>query len=59
MRRTALKREADCAHSSSLNPHNSSWKGRSITRMFLELDFRDKIEVEREMAVSRAGGESI
>ena len=47
------------AYNSLLNPYNGSWKGRSITRMFLELGFRDKIEVECEIAFSRAGGESI
>ena len=53
MKRTVFKHEADCAH----NTHPTADKSQSITRVFLELDFRDKIEVEREMAFRRAGGE--
>jgi len=55
MKRTVFKHEADCAQ----NIHPTADKSQSITRVFLELDFHDKIEVEREMAFWRAGGEPI
>jgi len=41
---------------SLIEPVQQQLKGRSITRMILELN--EKIEVEREVALLRAGGES-